>query len=321
MMAPEMGEIHWMMGMLQSLDVGLFVLDKNYRVCLWNSFMENHSGKKALDLKGKVIFDVFPELPADWFVQKTRAVFMLNTQVFTNWEQRPYLFRFSNYRPITGIADFMYQNVTISPLVSIRGEVDQIGVLVYDVTDVAVNKQALLAANQELERLSRTDRLTQLYNRGFWEECLVREFKRYQRERGKVSLVMFDIDHFKKVNDTYGHQAGDEVIRMVASCFRHELRTTDIGGRYGGEEFCAILVGAPADGALVFAERLRESVASRVIMHEGREIRVTISLGVAELDASATDIKAWIERSDQALYQSKAGGRNRTTVSQLIQSQ
>lgn len=312
----DLGELHWMMGMLQSLDVGLFVLDKEYRVRLWNSFMENHSGQHASKIRGQVIFDIFPDLPREWFEQKTRAVFLLKTQVFTNWEQRPYLFRFSNYRPITGRADHMFQNVTISPLVSVSGEVSHIGVLIYDVTDVAVSKRALMSANKELERLSRTDRLTQLYNRGFWEECLVREFKRFHRSHVPVCLVMFDIDHFKRVNDTYGHQAGDEVIRVTSSSLRQQLRETDIGGRYGGEEFGAILVGADAEGGMIFAERLREHISRLLVNHEGQEIRFTISLGVSELKEDIKDTKAWIEQSDQALYRSKEGGRNRVTLFQ-----
>ncbi len=311
----DLQEFHWMMGLLQTIDVGLLVLDKNYQICLWNSFMENHSGHQARAVQGQSIFTLFPEIQEHWFRQKSRSVFFLSTQVYTNWEQRPFLFRFANYRPITGRSDFMYQNVSIIPLTSVHGEVNHIGIMVYDVTDVAVNRKALMTANQELERLSRTDRLTQLYNRGFWEECLVRELKRWQRSPNmQAALVMFDIDHFKRVNDTYGHQAGDEVIRVTASALRQQLRETDIGGRYGGEEFGAILVGADAEGSVVFAERLRADIERRLVMHEGMEIRYTISLGVAPLSTEVADVKAWIERADRSLYHSKETGRNRVTL-------
>ncbi len=311
----DLQEFHWMMGLLQTIDVGLLVLDKDYRVCLWNSFMENHSGKQARTVQGHSLFELFPEIQEQWFRQKTRSVFMLNTQVYTNWEHRPFLFRFANYRPITGRSDFMFQNVSIIPLTSVHGEVNHIGVMVYDVTDVAVNRKALVSANQELERLSRTDRLTQLYNRGYWEECLVREFKRWQRsQQTPCALVMFDIDHFKRVNDTYGHQAGDEVIRITASALRQQLRETDIGGRYGGEEFGAILVGADADGAVIFADRLRADIEKKLVLHEGLEIRYTISLGVAPLSNDVTDTKEWIERADRSLYHSKEHGRNQVTL-------
>ncbi len=311
----DLGELHWMMGLLQNIDVGLCVLDREFRIQLWNSFMENHSARKAQEVKGQVIFDFFPELDRAWLEQKLRPVLLLQTQVFTHWEQRPCLFRFASYRPITGQVDFMYQNVTMIPLSSTHAEIEHVGILVYDVTDVAVNRLAALAANRELERLSRTDRLTQLYNRGYWEECLLREFKRVQRNRAMTAtLVMFDIDHFKRVNDTYGHPDGDEVIRATASALMQQLRETDIGGRYGGEEFTAILVGADAQGGMIFAERLRQFVAAHTVMYEGGEISYTISLGVAALSEDVEDIKTWIARADQALYRSKEGGRNRVTL-------
>src|SRR5690606_25742057 len=142
---------------------------------------------------------------------------LLKNRAFTTWEQRPYLMQFKNYRPITGTEEFMYPNITISPLVPANGEVNNVCIIIYDVTDIASNKKALERANIELAKLSRTDRLTQLNNRGYWEECLIKEFNRYQRYHHTCSLIMFDIDHFKKVNDTYGHQAGDEVIRTVST--------------------------------------------------------------------------------------------------------
>ncbi len=311
----DLGELHWMMGLLQNIDVGLCVLDRNFCVQLWNSFMENHSARKAQDVKGRSLFDIFPEIDQAWFEQKTQPLFLLNTQVFTHWEQRPFLFRFANYRPITGRVDFMYQNVTMIPLSSTHAAIEHIGLLVYDVTDVAVNRLAALSANRELERLSRTDRLTQLYNRGYWEECLVHELKRAQRNKGAaISLVMFDIDHFKRVNDQHGHPAGDEVIRATASALKQQLRETDIGGRYGGEEFAAILVGADAEGGMLFAERLREFVAAHTVMHDGVEIAYTISLGVAPLQPETQSVKEWISQADQALYRSKEGGRNRASL-------
>ncbi len=306
-------EFHWLMDMLQTIDVGLVVLDSEYRIMTWNSFMENHSGLTAAVVREKVLFETFPEIPREWFEHKTRAVFMLKSRSFTTWEQRPYLFRFKNYRPITGTEEFMYQNITISPLISTNGDVNHICLIIYDVTDIASNRKQLEAANAKLEKLSRTDRLTQLNNRGFWEEQLVREFMRYKRSESKSALVMFDIDHFKRVNDTYGHQAGDKVIVMVAKTLMETMRGTDVAGRYGGEEFGVILVDTPMPNALTFAERLREAVAAQVVEHEGTEIKVTISLGISEVEPDISDHKAWLERADIALYKSKEGGRNRVS--------
>ena len=153
--------------------------------------------------------------------------------------------------------------------------------------------------------------LTQLYNRGYWEDCLIREFARHKRTNEPCSLIMFDIDHFKKVNDTYGHQAGDEVIRITAQAVRDKVRTTDIAGRYGGEEFGIILIDTKSEGALLLAQRLRKHIESILVQHDGRDIRYTVSLGVSEVDTQIRDHKQWLEQADQALYSAKESGRNR----------
>lgn len=307
-------DIHWLIDMLQSIDVGLIVLDRDYQVLVWNSFMENHSGIGPAKIKDKLLFDFFPSIPADWFRQKAESVFLLKSSAFTVWEQRPYLFKFKNYRPITGSAEFMYQNMTIVPLLSADNEVHHIGVLIYDVTDIAVNKQRLEEANLILSGLSRTDHLTQLNNRGHWEHCLINEFNRSRRSNHICSLVMFDIDHFKKVNDNYGHQAGDEVIRRTSALLKDTMRTTDIAGRYGGEEFAVILVDTNAEQALIFTERLRERIAAETVEYEIHKINFTISLGISELTDNVKTHQEWIERADSALYVCKENGRNQSNV-------
>ncbi len=310
----DIKEFHWLMDMLQTIDVGLLVLDRDYKVKVWNSFMESHSGLTPRQTKDKNIFELFSEIPKDWLVHKTNSVFMLKNRSFMTWEQRPFLFKFKNYRPITGTEPFMYQNITISPLVSTDGEVHHIAIIIYDVTDIASNRKALENANNELEKLSRTDMLTQLNNRGFWEECLSQEFSRFQRYQTTCSVVMFDIDHFKKVNDTYGHQAGDEAIRQVSRVLRENLRKTDIAGRYGGEEFGVILGNTDAENAIIFCERVRNQVQAVVVKHEGQEIKFTVSLGISQASMDTDNYKTWLEQADQALYAAKQGGRNQTIV-------
>ncbi|MBA1147629.1 diguanylate cyclase [Ectothiorhodospiraceae bacterium WFHF3C12] len=300
--------------MLQSVDVGLVVLDAGYRIRLWNGFMENHSGMTPDEVRGESLFELFPEVPEAWFRRKADGVFLLRNRAFTIWEQRPYLFRFRNYRPITGTAQHMYQNITLMPLVSPDGRVGHICLQVYDVTEAAVSRGALERANDRLEVLSRTDSLTGLLNRGAWEEAVAEEFRRYQRTGQVASLVMFDIDHFKHVNDTHGHPAGDAVIRQVAAVLRENTRQTDIGGRYGGEEFAVVLIDTDGEHARVFAERLRTQVEAAVAQHEGERLQVTISLGIAPLGPGIGGHAQWIEHADAGLYASKRGGRNRYTL-------
>ncbi len=310
----DIREFHWLLDVVQSIDVGIVVLDREYKVQVWNGFMENHSGIRPEQVRDRVFFEVFPEVPAQWFRQKLDTVMLLNNRAFTTWEQREQLLKFKNYRPITGTEPHMFQNLTIIPLASARGIVDHVALIIYDVTDIAVNRKQLQAANAQLEILSRTDRLTQLWNRGHWEECLKREFAVYKRYKTPVSLIMFDIDHFKKVNDTYGHQAGDEVIQCTAKCVSSSLRNTDIAGRYGGEEFAVILPNTDTDNAALFAERLRKFVSEQVVTNNNQTIRWTISLGICECNIAVADYKRWIESADQALYQSKLNGRNRVSI-------
>jgi len=307
-------DVHWQMDILQNIDVGLVVMDQDYNIEAWNSFMQNHSGKTPEDVLGKSIFAIFPELSEAWFKHKTKAVYVLQNATFTTWEQRPYLFRFPHYRPITGTAEYMYQNSTIIPLADTKGDIDHICLIIYDVTDTAVNKLAQQQANKQLQNLSRTDHLTGLFNRGYWELRLIQEFKRFDRYEQPSSLIMLDIDHFKKINDNYGHTVGDEAIRCVSKAIKEQVRDLDIAGRYGGEEFGIILTNTNGDGACVFAERLRSAIENMTVFAEGHQVRFTISLGVSELNDSLHDHRNWIERADQALYKSKEGGRNRCTL-------
>ncbi|MAT64390.1 MAG: diguanylate cyclase [Gammaproteobacteria bacterium] len=310
----DIKEIHWLMDMLQTIDVGLVVLDRDYRVQMWNSFMENHSGLTPAHVMGNSLFSLFGEIPEAWFKRKLDMVFELNTRAFTTWEQRPYLLKFRTYRPISSPAAHMYQNVTLIPVGSADGRIRHVGIIIYDVTDTALGKRELEQANAQLAQLSRTDRLTRLNNRGYWEECLQQEFARFQRSKTPCSLIMFDIDHFKAVNDTHGHQAGDEVIRVTAATLRETIRNTDIAGRYGGEEFAIILTDTDAACARYVAERLRRKIESLTVAYEDKVIDHTISLGVAELGPELSTPQQWLEQADQALYRAKEGGRNRTEL-------
>ncbi len=310
----DLNEFHWLLAIVQSIDVGVVVLDRDYRVQVWNTFMENRSGVQPKDAHNQHFFSLFPEVDHQWFSRKVESVAALGTPAFTVWEQRPYLVRFKNYQPITGHEEFMFQNTTLLPLRSPDSKINHICLVIYDVTDVATNRHQLQAANAQLQQLSSTDRLTGLYNRGHWEENLKATYARHQRYGNNSSLVMFDIDHFKRVNDTYGHQAGDKGIEQVAGLVREHVRDSDVAGRYGGEEFGIVLSDTDKAGARMFAERLRKAVEEMDVPYGDQVIRFTISLGVADLSPpsnSHADLIAW---ADEALYASKKTGRNRVTV-------
>ena len=170
----------------------------------------------------------------------------------------------------------------------------------------------LSALNKELVEISIVDSLTQVYNRRYFMDRFRQEVKRVGRYGPPVSLLMIDIDHFKKVNDTHGHQAGDAVLAGVAGLIKWKLRETDLIARYGGEEFCVIATGTEQDGAFVLAERVRQLVDGAVFEHDGNSLMVTISIGVSTWTVSdRDDFEELIRRADTALYRAKEQGRNR----------
>ncbi len=170
-------------------------------------------------------------------------------------------------------------------------------------------------AHDRLQRLAALDPLTGLYNRRFGLDRLAEEYGRARRVSGPLALIMFDIDHFKHVNDTYGHLAGDRVLTSVARVARGIVRQGDVLLRYGGEEFTAILPGAALCDAKLVAERLRRAVGETLVKEGDATIRVTISLGVVscpELDVpSQQDL---LRAADELLYKAKANGRDRVEV-------
>lgn len=174
---------------------------------------------------------------------------------------------------------------------------------------------------ERLKYMGLTDPLTGVNNRRYIERRLQEEIGRSMRHGYTLSCLYIDIDHFKQINDRLGHQAGDEVLRCVAERIKEELRLSDALGRFGGEEFVALLIDAEQEDALHVAERIRLSIAEQPLsLSSGESLDVTISVGIAALlrpDISTpieTLVREFVARADQALYQAKAGGRNRVMV-------
>lgn len=170
-----------------------------------------------------------------------------------------------------------------------------------------IKAQAAEIAIHESE--ARTDSLTGLANRRAFDDELGRRFAEWERKNTPFCLVILDVDHFKNFNDTHGHQAGDEVLKHVAASMKGTTRTMDIPCRYGGEEFAVVLPATTLDDAMPLAERVRAGIEKEVIKHEGKELKVTASVGVAQID-KIDDAKNILRRADEALYSSKDAGRN-----------
>jgi len=175
-------------------------------------------------------------------------------------------------------------------------------------------QKGLIQAREELRFQATHDILTGIWNRGALLDLLRREIERASRSQSSTGLLMLDLDHFKKVNDTYGHLAGDVVLREVAHRISEVVRSYDLVGRYGGEEFLVVLPDCDPDQALQSAERIRAVIAGRPVLAAGAEILVTASIGVTVTTAGSVAEKEILAIADTALYQAKSAGRNCTAA-------
>ncbi len=182
--------------------------------------------------------------------------------------------------------------------------------------DIAIltNCAHIVSDELELRMVAQVDFLTGALTRRAFVEQAEREIARAARYHRPSTIVMLDVDHFKSVNDTYGHAAGDQVLHQLAELATLTLRPSDVFGRLGGEEFALLLPETGGDDAVIAAERLRMAIAANVIrLADGQDLRITASFGVAAL-AADTSVAAWLERADTMLYAAKAGGRNQTRL-------
>jgi len=179
------------------------------------------------------------------------------------------------------------------------------------------NHVSTLWQKAKFYEMATIDGLTQLYVRRFLEQRMLEEIRKAQRLEKKLSTMLIDIDHFKKFNDTYGHQTGDEVLRLVAKTIKDSVRKgVDIPARYGGEEIAVVMPSTDSNGAMVLSERIRRAIENAALKNPtgGPNLKVTVSIGVTTFPDAAKNVKELIEKSDIALYKSKAEGRNRVTL-------
>ena len=296
---------------VERVGFGIFVLDRQMNVLMWNRFMQDHSGLSAEQVVGKSIFTSFPELPRVWLTRKLESVFQLGSFAFSSWEQRPYLFKFDHDRPITGGVDYMQQDCTFMPLMRDR-EVEAVCVTVSDVTHVSIMQREREEAVAKLQEYADRDGLTGIANRRYFEVRLRDEYTRWQRYGGDLSILLFDLDHFKKINDQFGHVAGDSVLREMAQRVAGVVRAQDTFGRFGGEEFALLLPCTPLEDAMLVAEKIRHTIGDTPVDVHGVSVPVTASVGGAPARAGVPAYEALINEADAALYTAKRQGRNRS---------
>lgn len=255
-------------------------------------------GKNTLDVL--LVDFVMPDLDGIEFIKRFRS--------FEHTEHVPVLM-------ITATSDkqVLYDALRTGANDFLHSPIDQLELRARVTTMLKVRSGALalIEANEKLYRMATIDDLTQVYNRRrFFEQATI-EMARARRYGRALSVVMLDADHFKKINDRYGHMAGDTVLKCLAEICVLSIRPSDFIGRLGGEEFAVCLPETDGDAAYNVAERIRAAIAEASVDADGATISFTVSLGVAEIGAADQDVTSVLSRADEALYRAKSLGRNR----------
>lgn len=285
------------------VDIGIVVLEGDLTIKSWNRWMEHHSGFRASDLIGNNLFHIYPHLNNPGFLRSVKYVKNFGNFYVFSQKLHQYLFPFQPISTFESEFKNMQQNCTMGILRDPAGGESFLYITIQDVTEIVIYDRKLLEMNIK-------DSLTGIYNRRFFETRLQEEFERYKRYRKTFSLILYDIDYFKKVNDTYGHQCGDFILKEVSARIAATIRPSDILARYGGEEFACILPEVDLAQAVTVAERFRNIIEREPFLCEGRPVEITVSLGAASLNDDMTSPDELLKNSDSALYHAKKSGRN-----------
>ena len=285
------------------LNMGVVILDTDLCVQYWNNWMIRHIAIDRKMIVGAKLTEVFPNLDNPLFLRSIKSVITFGNYYFFSQRLHRYLIPMKPTGAFPTQFKFMQQSCTAYPIRDENNAVHQICITIQDVTEIAAYEKILLDINLK-------DSLTGAYNRLFLTTRLQEEFERHRRYSRTLSLIMLDIDYFKKVNDTYGHQCGDFILKSVCETITAILRKVDMLVRFGGEEFCCLLPETDLQSALIMAERIRKSIEKKEFSCNNTIIRITVSLGVHEFRGDIDSPDTLLRTADEALYRAKEAGRN-----------
>lgn len=288
---------------VENLHDGLYLIDRNGKISYWNKAAERITGFSAEEVVGKPCAEsIFTNLDADG--NDLNAAVCLIGQPTTNVSPREaevYLHHKDGRR------------VPVSVRISVLTDADEKAVGYIGLfTDISSKKASELRV-RELEKMALLDKLTQLANRHYIEREIQNRFEEKKRFNVPFGILFMDIDHFKRVNDTYGHDVGDNVLKNVADVLVSNVRPFDLFGRWGGEEFIGIIRNIKSEDLEHLGNRLRQLIADSYLAHGMEKLRVTISIG-ATLVGDDDTMESIFKRADNLLYRSKAAGRNCLTI-------
>lgn len=310
------GDLDFSVRLMEHLVVPTFVLDAECRVIIWNKACERLTGIEAAEVIGtqehwRGFYDSPRPCLADLVAQGRTAEI---DALYSDHDHAgdgaivAHGRRAENWCVMPQLGTRLYLAIDAGPIYDDSGKLIAVVETLRDIT-------AQKTAQDELQRLATRDGLTSVANRRSFDDMLNMEWRRASRESRALSLLMVDVDFFKRFNDTYGHQGGDECLRQVAAAMSGVVkRASDAVARYGGEEFAILLPATEPDGALIVAERIRAAVAALRLPHSGSEVaaHVTVSIGVASIQVTGNGVpSSLVAAADAALYRAKHAGRNR----------
>ena len=291
---------------LDTAENGFLIIKENdFKVVFWNRWLAIQTKITKETAQGTALDCLFPDTSFRLLKRKIRIASKINTSTFINSSVDKYLIPIPLNRITTSMFKHMRQDCVITWLND-----DEVSLIIYDSSSLLEARAVIKEQLSVVERQATIDYLTQCYNKGMFNKLLSGEIKRTNRHNNVFSLIIFDIDNFKIVNDTFGHLAGDTVLQEIARITRGAIRESDNFARWGGEEFCILLPDTNIQGGKNLADKLQRTIANHDFGNPGT---ITCSFGVVQFSPELTEDKL-VSRADKALYRAKQNGKNQAVV-------